>query len=618
MVDVESKPKWCYMVTITAYISHRVPLDVDAETDGKTKYGGRLVFCNLDRPEALVFRPDKSDMLRITTWLFPANGHVTASGIAVRHHGLAIPVIIERLHIRALLQTLTQQRSELQRKKLAAIDVLARINHRLPVLETAIADCRRAVSHARPDRIAAEILAHIFTYALPNHLLTLPSADDAPISVARVCRYWREIALGTPQLWATMTLDFSRRPRYDENLWMARNARSISCFPSVHILGNCDPYHGFWSIIAPHIHRVRGLEICASPARLAQLLDSTAVSLHTLVLHYRTTPTASIFEREPSRVGAPNLKCLHISSNETPEPTPRLSELRLSFGNLTELSISEVFCHFSDFLEVLPSCFKLRILEVSLAPIDDAFWETQYVLSHAKTTLSHLRVLTLRVTEHMTKYWFLNHLIANLETLTLDCEGAEEQDFRALDSLSKFDTLQNLTISHEISVFEAEVFQDGRIAPFLPLLRTMRLLEHTSVVDPRALYKMPSDTFFPQLEVLEVEDADIEVWVWCALRAARFRGPENRLSLPTSGIRSLRSIILTQPQSRTSGVYDEPHGLPTVWQRRIAEFSAHGLHIQVDPFCGGAQEYYVHDEFPDSWPEEIGSEDNSGAPADGA
>ncbi|KAJ7896886.1 hypothetical protein B0H13DRAFT_1516036, partial [Mycena leptocephala] len=56
------------------------------------------------------------------------------------------------------------------------------------------------------SRLATEILILIFCLALPDHLVTLPSNTDAPVSVSRVSRHWRMTAIATPELWSRMTI----------------------------------------------------------------------------------------------------------------------------------------------------------------------------------------------------------------------------------------------------------------------------------------------------------------------------------------------------------------------------------------------------------------------------
>ncbi|TDL25317.1 hypothetical protein BD410DRAFT_744068 [Rickenella mellea] len=56
------------------------------------------------------------------------------------------------------------------------------------------------------ESLSFDILSQIFLDCLPETGLASVSTADAPVLLGRICRHWRAIALGTPQLWAG--LDF--------------------------------------------------------------------------------------------------------------------------------------------------------------------------------------------------------------------------------------------------------------------------------------------------------------------------------------------------------------------------------------------------------------------------
>ncbi|KAJ7719145.1 hypothetical protein B0H16DRAFT_1255598, partial [Mycena metata] len=49
--------------------------------------------------------------------------------------------------------------------------------------------------------IPVEIISQIFLECLPADGRVRPSPHRAPLLLAQICRRWREIALGTGQLW---------------------------------------------------------------------------------------------------------------------------------------------------------------------------------------------------------------------------------------------------------------------------------------------------------------------------------------------------------------------------------------------------------------------------------
>ncbi|KAJ6527670.1 hypothetical protein B0H19DRAFT_887753, partial [Mycena capillaripes] len=46
-----------------------------------------------------------------------------------------------------------------------------------------------------------EIVSRIFVECLPGHGRVRPSPDAPPLSLAQICRHWREIALSSSELW---------------------------------------------------------------------------------------------------------------------------------------------------------------------------------------------------------------------------------------------------------------------------------------------------------------------------------------------------------------------------------------------------------------------------------
>ncbi|KAJ7728297.1 hypothetical protein DFH07DRAFT_223063 [Mycena maculata] len=292
---------------------------------------------------------------------FPGGGTLEHALLSRLSDSTYYPSAAESIQIRAAIHNLAREHEQLECEKQAVIERLSQINLRLPVLETTIAHFRRAVRLTRPDRITPEILALalVFVFTLPDHLTTVPSEKDAPISVSRVCRHWRQVALATPQLWSTMSVDFSRQPKYDENLWLARNSPSLSCLPAIRILGH-PVLAAFRSTITPYLHRIRHLEVCASPSQLPWLLGSSVPALQTLVIIY----TRYNVIKGPFTV-APNLRCLRISSARS-QHSVVFSQLRLEIKNLTELHTFGVECSHTEFLGVVSAC-PLTLCPRSLA-----------------------------------------------------------------------------------------------------------------------------------------------------------------------------------------------------------------------------------------------------------
>ncbi|KAF7324079.1 hypothetical protein MKEN_00630300 [Mycena kentingensis (nom. inval.)] len=72
------------------------------------------------------------------------------------------------------------------------------------------------------DVLPAELVTRIFVHALPT-LPEPPSPHTAPLLLTQVCREWREIALGSPELWTHITLhDVDEKSLKMRQVWAER------------------------------------------------------------------------------------------------------------------------------------------------------------------------------------------------------------------------------------------------------------------------------------------------------------------------------------------------------------------------------------------------------------
>ncbi|KAJ7066280.1 hypothetical protein C8F01DRAFT_959281, partial [Mycena amicta] len=65
-------------------------------------------------------------------------------------------------------------------------------------------------------RVPDDVLCIIFVHTLPERRNTALDSGEGPLLLSRVCKYWQELALTTPHLWALMHLvvapDHDARP----------------------------------------------------------------------------------------------------------------------------------------------------------------------------------------------------------------------------------------------------------------------------------------------------------------------------------------------------------------------------------------------------------------------
>ncbi|KAJ6496794.1 hypothetical protein DFH09DRAFT_853496, partial [Mycena vulgaris] len=55
-----------------------------------------------------------------------------------------------------------------------------------------------------------EVICEIFLHCLPDTEYVEPDSSSAPLLMCWICRQWRDIALATPGLWASLYLDLDR------------------------------------------------------------------------------------------------------------------------------------------------------------------------------------------------------------------------------------------------------------------------------------------------------------------------------------------------------------------------------------------------------------------------
>ncbi|PPR07872.1 hypothetical protein CVT24_005610 [Panaeolus cyanescens] len=90
-------------------------------------------------------------------------------------------------------------------------------------------DALRSLS-APIRRLPPELLSEIFTHCLPPNPFNKPSPLKAPLLLAQVCGFWRDVAIATPQLWASLAMTRVDKPPCHKSTmgvlrtWLTRSA----------------------------------------------------------------------------------------------------------------------------------------------------------------------------------------------------------------------------------------------------------------------------------------------------------------------------------------------------------------------------------------------------------
>ncbi|KAJ3834923.1 hypothetical protein EV361DRAFT_444002 [Lentinula raphanica] len=265
-------------------------------------------------------------------------------------------------HERCIIADLLEKKVQ----HLRNIEEMARtLNHELIQARTDLAEHKALLSGVR--RLPVEIMSEIFLQCLPEVDTSSviwspePSPDQAPLLLTQVCRNWRSIAIGTPRLWSTLSINASNGSASHaeiSKLWLDRS-KKVPLTLSL-LVRSTDRFYGgrraksyeefvplaatkVLTMFVSHLWRVRALALLfALPViravpELRSVRDNVCVQLERLHLVTSFENTAREISWTRSLVhSAPNLRHLYFDSSMVPLPIVRGQEwfLRLRTINL--------------------------------------------------------------------------------------------------------------------------------------------------------------------------------------------------------------------------------------------------------------------------------------------
>lgn len=259
-------------------------------------------------------------------------------------------------------------------------------------------------------RVPVEILQNIFV--LCRHAERNPAMDEseAPLLLGRICRSWREICIGTAELWSSLhlvgydgfTSDLTSATNVtSENMerlvvWLERSGDvplNISLFIPPHY-DSPSPPSQFLAAILPYAHRWRCIDLISPESDLTVFRE----------LKSNDVPLLETFSYRPTGVRSPTDNALLL---ETLLPfldaAPILHQLSLQLSSrlpsfeslwprLTELCITDQISswNMAKWVQVLAACTRLRACTLSYYPLP----EEPDVLG-SRIVLPHLRSLSI-------------------------------------------------------------------------------------------------------------------------------------------------------------------------------------------------------------------------------
>ena len=291
---------------------------------------------------------------------------------------------------------------------------------------TLVRECSRPREHARVETIflhlPVELARIVFLFCLPDAPFVTHHRREAPLNISGVCRFWRAVALATPELWSSlrpcMTSRESMRTAADTiGSWLSRCAphpfRLALSFDKVDPPSECG-----LEIIAPtySLGHVEGLAARLSSFLLSlraedlegareqlRFLDGDAERLERLSITACSSPASSFTSPPLSKLqtfrSMPRLRSFTLRT----DVAFRASSFDVPWAQLTELTLCRhtpafplhsrwTKTHNADVLAVLRACPRLVSCTVYLHADSDAL-RTPAPTVH----LPHLQTLRLDV-----------------------------------------------------------------------------------------------------------------------------------------------------------------------------------------------------------------------------
>ncbi|KAJ7592583.1 hypothetical protein C8J56DRAFT_1126931 [Mycena floridula] len=309
----------------------------------------------------------------------------------------SLPTEAERVYLNQLLDTSNDEISRLT----AAIDTLVLQRETLKSNVTSYKAILAPIRH-----LPGDMLREIFIHCLPTNKAAAIATTAAPLLLGRICRSWREIALSTPALWASIQVQFSpsvdsvdvQRLCNEAKTWLARSG---TCLLTIGVeRGYCkDPVAiQFIQFLTNLSARWRSIEIDA-PARW--LLPLTSLSRNDVPKLEKFSHWTSEFLSESDLAGEPfwqsldiwgaeRLHDLGLSNFALQDTTIAIS--KINFGQLTRLKLNTGFT-FMDAADILRRCPNLTGSSMFIMRSSSEDAERKF----APITLHHLSSFTLMV-----------------------------------------------------------------------------------------------------------------------------------------------------------------------------------------------------------------------------
>lgn len=220
---------------------------------------------------------------------------------------------------------------------------------------------RQAEFDHRKRRLPIELWVKIFLLCLPDEEFIVPNSHHAPLLLCQICTQWRQIAVGTPLLWNTLSIRASWRRRIWKSAlecWLHRSG-NVSLYLDISIPTfmdeGCLDHHVLKAVTAT-AGRWHHLRLSLSSNLLRTLLNNPMPLLRTL--EFSSAEHIISLHLQPGHV--PNLKIISSLTKAV-----YLQHLFLPWVQLTHLS-SQCWLNISQHVNILDNCPNLESYSMSL------------------------------------------------------------------------------------------------------------------------------------------------------------------------------------------------------------------------------------------------------------
>ncbi|KAG1886170.1 hypothetical protein F4604DRAFT_1917876 [Suillus subluteus] len=169
-------------------------------------------------------------------------------------------------------------------------------------------------------RLPTEILSEIFLYCLPEDEHWVYASRLAPLLLTRICRQWREVAVGLPRLWCRLQLELCPNPWQDRafgyDSWLKRSA---ACPLSLRLTCRTD-WSKLCSLLQPYIQQISSLSLdfvsCDSPFVMEDFHALKELTIHQDVRDHPARAVKRSLSKLPVNLRRINMQHLWFDCNQ--------------------------------------------------------------------------------------------------------------------------------------------------------------------------------------------------------------------------------------------------------------------------------------------------------------